>query len=703
MHEIIQNPPNSTLTAFFKLCQNDPFAKTLLYCEVPHYYTWNATRKEFRRRLLGVPVENNPGIKYSDALGRVYNIHPNNLECFCLRMLLHKVRGPTSFQDLRTVENVIYATYKEACQSLGLLEDENHWDSTMQEAALVKSAPLIRQLFAILISSCGLLNPLHLWEKYKSGMSEDILHRHRVAVPQLEVNDLIINEALKDLQQRILSICGKDLSAFGLPRPHLNLEANTEVLRERSYNPDELAQYVQEMTPKLLPEQRNVVDIVLTKIINQESAVFFLDAPGGTGKTFVMKLLLAHIRKENDIAMAVASSGIAATLLPGGRTAHSVFKLPLNLTSTESATCNISKDSERAALLRQCKLLVWDECTMSHKRALEALNRLLQDVRGNSLLMGGLVVLLAGDFRQTLPVVQKGTPADEINACLKTFILWSHVTKLHLTQNMRVHLFNDVDSGQFAHDLLTIGEGRVPSDVHQMINLPNKFCNFVSSTEDLISSVFPNIAVNYSSSDWLCERAILCPKNDAVNRINNKILTSLPGETTTFNSIDTIMDEEQAVNYPKEFLNSLELSGVPPHELCLKVGVPVMLMRNLDAPKLCNGTRLVIKSIRRNIVQATIITGYAKGEDVIIPRIPIIPTDLPFNFKRLQFPIRVAFAMSINKSQGQTMKVAGLHLENQCFSHGQLYVACSRVSSGKNLFILTSLEKVTNIVYKNVL
>ena len=114
---------------------------------------------------------------------------------------------------------------------------------------------------------------------------------------------------------------------------------------------------------------------------NGRGSIYFLDAPGGTGKTFVTSLLLAKVRQQNKIALAVASTGIASCLLPGGRTAHAMFKLPLDLTRKEAPTCNISKGSGLAQVLKQTSLIVWDECTMTHKAAFEAVDRTLRDLR----------------------------------------------------------------------------------------------------------------------------------------------------------------------------------------------------------------------------------------------------------------------------------------------------------------------------------
>ncbi|XP_073511472.1 ATP-dependent DNA helicase PIF1-like [Phyllobates terribilis] len=237
-------------------------------------------------------------------------------------------------------------------------------------------------------------------------------------------------------------------------------------------------------------------------------------------------------------------------------------------------------------------------------------------------------------------------------------------------------VFLDAPGGTGKTFLLTIGDGKAPvNSTTGQITFPSNFCCIVTSIEELKAKVFPNIQLHFKNSGWLCERAILAPKNDSVNKINLQILNLLPGVCTTYKSVDTVIDPAQALFYPTEFLNSLEPQGLPPHNLFLKPGAPILLLRNLDPLKLCNGPRLFIKNLFPHVIEATILTGCATGEDVFIPTIPLIPSDLPFDFKRLQFPIRLAFAMSINKAQGQSLKVVGIDLQSPCFSHGQLYVA----------------------------
>ncbi|XP_037906166.1 uncharacterized protein LOC119648475 [Hermetia illucens] len=247
---------------------------------------------------------------------------------------------------------------------------------------------------------------------------------------------------------------------------------------------------------------------------------------------------------------------------------------------------------------------------MAHKRALEALNQTLKDLRNDSRCFGGAMILLSGDFRKTLPVIPRSTAADEINACLKSSNLWRYVKKLQLTTNMRVALFNDPSAEDFSEQLLTIAA-----------------------------------------------------KNKDVDDLNYIIQNDIIGTMHLFKSIGCLTNEDEATNYPTEFLNSLDMPGLPPHNLRLKVGSIGIMLRNIKPPKLCNGMRLVVSKLN-NVIYATILKGKFEGEEVLIPRIPMIPTDMPFEFKRLQFPIRLAFAMTINKSQRQSLKVCGLNLEN---------------------------------------
>lgn len=347
--ERVTNPPNTTLTAFFQLCQNDAFARTLLYHEVPKYFTWNASKREFQRRKQGAIVQSYCDLFETDTLGRVYTVHPNNSECFFLRMLLHTVKGPISFEALKIVNNEICSTYREACLKLGLLEDDLHWDMTLTEASVTSFPNQIRTLFAIILTTCAPSDPKDLWEKHKESLSDDILRnvRRQNSNEEIQFSPEIFNEALKLLEDKCIEINNKTLSEFGLPTPIRNNEDifDKDLQRETEYNVEELHAYVEARKGSLTEDQKRAYDMIMEKVNKKSGGIIFLDAPGGTGKTFLLNILLAEIRSRKDIAFAVASSGIAATLLDGGRTAHSALKLPLNYNATDTPTCNIGKKS----------------------------------------------------------------------------------------------------------------------------------------------------------------------------------------------------------------------------------------------------------------------------------------------------------------------------------------------------------------------
>ena len=214
--------------------------------------------------------------------------------------------------------------------------------------------------------------------------------------------------------------------------------------------------------------------------------------------------------------------------------------------------------------------------------------------------------------------------------------------------------------------------------------------------------------------NYFFERTILSARNDDVDDINSRVLKDFPGEEKVYHSADSIErdhdTEDSEMMYPVEYLNSINASGLPLHRLALKIGCPVMVLRNLDPGQgVCNGTRGVITRMSNRVVEICLIGGDHVGEKVFIPRISLTPSnvDIPFTFKRRQFPLRLAFCMSINKSQGQSVKYVGLDFRTEVFTHGQFYVAVSRATSAhrvKAIWDPRHQNPITqNIVYPEVL
>ncbi|KAH0609830.1 uncharacterized protein H6S33_012376 [Morchella sextelata] len=190
------------------------------------------------------------------------------------------------------------------------------------------------------------------------------------------------------------------------------------------------------------------------------------------------------------------------------------------------------------------------------------------------------------------------------------------------------------------------------------------------------------------------KRAILAMRNDTVAEFNDRVLQQIQGEVHTYYSVDTVdsgNSEENANLLPPEYLQGLNPSGLPPSIIKLKVGAPITLLRN-RFPKqgLCNGTRMTVTKLGVRCIEAKILGGEFDGEPKVIPRIQLSSTegDLPFTLMRRQLPIRLCFAMTVNKSQGQSLDVVGVDLRSDPFTHGQLYVALSRVTDVAGLIVL---------------
>ncbi|XP_022862536.1 uncharacterized protein LOC111382728 [Olea europaea var. sylvestris] len=156
-------------------------------------------------------------------------------------------------------------------------------------------------------------------------------------------------------------------------------------------------------TESLNKEQQFAYDSILDYVFNDRNGLFFIDGPEGTGKTYLYRALLVTIRCRQLIALATVSSRVAASLLHGGRTGHSRFKIPLQ--TSPDMRCSVSKQSALGELLKMTELIVWDEAPMVNKYAFEVLDKMLKDITECELPFGGKVIVCGGDFRQVLPVI----------------------------------------------------------------------------------------------------------------------------------------------------------------------------------------------------------------------------------------------------------------------------------------------------------
>ncbi|XP_046405004.1 uncharacterized protein LOC124170300 [Ischnura elegans] len=338
-----------------------------------------------------------------NCVARLRWLSPTLGELFFLRMLLVKFPG-RSYEDLRTVDGVIHATFQEAAMARGLLDEQSEFDHALQEASAFKTGRGLRQLFfaVIMFGAPAAI----LWDKFKDCLSEDYMGNEDNA-------RIAHHRALCDIDH-MLRPHGRCLRDLGLPEVE---DVSTELGREVTrWNSEDAARSAEEWRHKLTEEQLSVSDAIINAVTGEDAnKVFFIDGPSGTGKTVVLNYITARLRSEGAVVLCTASTGIAALNHLGGITAHSMFQLPLE-TDDPHATCGITGGSQRAELIRRASLIIWDEAPMAHKVTVEILDRSLRDICQNRQAFGGKVMVLAGDFRQIPPIIPDGSKGDIIEA-----------------------------------------------------------------------------------------------------------------------------------------------------------------------------------------------------------------------------------------------------------------------------------------------
>ncbi|XP_074336993.1 uncharacterized protein LOC141674171 [Apium graveolens] len=287
--------------------------------------------------------------------------------------------------------------------------------------------------------------------------------------------------------------------------------------------------------------------------------LFFVYGSGGCGKTFVWKTLIYKLRSMGLIVLPVSSSGIAATLMPGGRTAHSRFKIPIVI--DDCFSCAIAHDSDIASLIKHTSLIIWDEAPMQHRFSFECLDRSLRDIMKYvdkmryNMPFGGITVDLGRDFHQILPVIPHGSRGNVVSSTITRSYLWPKAKILFLNRNMRLNQGNSEEEilalKKFAEWILQIGNGQVKAPIDSFehcendeVLIPSNFCDpeMKNSVENMIHWTYPNFSSNYKCLRYISERAILAPTNQVVGHLNSLIVETIPGAKNRYFSIDKAED-----------------------------------------------------------------------------------------------------------------------------------------------------------------
>ncbi|XP_074282757.1 uncharacterized protein LOC141607301 [Silene latifolia] len=537
-------------------------AKELLYCEFPTKFVWKKKLRQWSLRKKGFTI------------GRLVHVPPQCGELYFMRVLLNHVKGPKCFEDIRTMNHFVHPTFRKACYALGLIGDDREYIAAINEAADWGSGFYLRNLFATLLF-CGTLS-----------------------MPSRLTDEELQNYALIDIENS-LQINGSSLRRFeGMPFPDMSATThhrNSLVLDALLYDRQSLSEEHEIQLSSMIDEQRLVYNEVMEAALNNKGGVFFVYGYGGTGKTFLWRALCACFRSKGDIVVVVASSGIAATLISGGVTAHSRFGISINV--TENSICSrIKPDSDLAELLIRAKLIIWDEAPLTHRYCFEALDKSLKDVMRVLDVeifespFGGKVVVFGGDFRQTLPVVSKGSRADVVATSLCSSYLWSFCKVLRLTKNMRLQVGSSTDNVEelrkFSEWLLEIGDGIAggENDGQVDLELPGDLLiqDVTNPIKTLVDVTYPDLLAQLWNPEYLQQRTILARTHEIVESVNEYVLSLIKKHERIYLSSDEVCSDDRGTGdgdiHSTEFLNSIKCVGLPNHQLKLKVGAMVMLL-----------------------------------------------------------------------------------------------------------------------------
>ena len=500
------------LEAYFSLNASLPRERRLRYPDVPLHYTWNGKERRWDPRLQ---------LPHAEIITRMVQVSTREVERHSLRELLLRIRDATSFEDMKRPRSATLElleagqpsslTYRDALRRLGNEGDQEHADRTLHELVRDSDASPMELLrtFATLLAFSNIPDAKALWAKYQTHFTggQGGSRNAYVALVQLwaMLRDYGMDPTRTTLQQP-----GLQLGCANPPDVIMREQMRWERRRQE--------ETVAENLVLMNDDQRRFFDRVRAAVTNGEPLLCYLDGPAGTGKTLLFSTVLALVRARQEIALPMAWSGLAATVLPGGRTVHATFKLPVPM-PTADASSTLEAQTDNGSLVRAARLIIWDEAPNAPRAAFEAVERTCRYLSGDDTrLFGGKIVLLGGDFRQIPPVVRHASVQEVAHLTLQAWRPYiENAERFALTDNMRAR-----EDPAFARFVLAIGNAEMPGDTIDVdttrITLP-RAVQVVDSPEDLATWVAEGVR---QPRDWL-HNAIICPTNDAVLHANELV------------------------------------------------------------------------------------------------------------------------------------------------------------------------------------
>jgi len=722
------DPKDTELMAYFKLNNSDREAVDLRFDTVVFRYYFDKRKCAWIKRKRTM----------EKILTRVARVNPKDVEKYALRLLLMHTPSPTCFDDLKInpISGEQFSTFEAAAKHRGLIENNDLWIKTCKEASdEIKNSFSFRRWFAVLL--------FHVTPSDPQQVFEQCLDLLVTPLPNGDNESRRRETALQHIEY-VLRQFNSSCETIGLQQP---MAYNHEMVDEevnREWHPDHIGnlldggdgtrfswQAVAEDHIGKLNEQQHAgfIKIITAVRAHPKQKIcrcFHVSGDGGSGKTFLFETLIAQLYSDKKFVKVCASTGIAATLLINGATAHSTFGIPNDVTDSTPSTVEFEKAF--AANLRKIDVIIIDEISALHKNAFAFIDRQMKAAMAFPLKtypFGGKVVVTGGDWKQLMPVEKRAGPLDQLNASVKFSEIFRDFETIRLTTNMRVA----VGEQEFVSFLRNVGNGLNYIDDTEFVEMPDE--NITALPIDNLISFCSDerwLANSLSHGFDLCSSAILSPTNATVDYINNEILKKMPTDEFIYVGSDFVIGEgpldRLSVHISDtciEQIHEMNPPRMPPYKLHLKVGCIVICLKNIDISNgLCNGTRLQVVEMKTDILKCRRIalgrSGRGQQGDmstVILPRMTFEfgngPSDLCVHFKRIQFPVKLAFGMTINKAQGQTLNKVGIALhQGSVFSHGQLYTALSRVRKFSSLKLTTGKRSryakwVRNIVQKEIL